>query len=92
MKKINYLNPIKPLLNSVSCLPLLRIYQKYNTKNGVWFKDLGKKLKKDLKARTLIKKSDLHFDNNLKNKESVEKSTLGGIDALADLKSKMDKG
>jgi small subunit ribosomal protein S1 len=30
--------------------------------------------------------------NNLKNKESVEKSTLGDIDALADLKSKMDKG
>ena len=29
--------------------------------------------------------------NNLKNKESVEKSTLGDIDALADLKSKMDK-
>ena len=30
--------------------------------------------------------------NNLRNKESVEKSTLGDIDALADLKSKMDKG
>ena len=30
--------------------------------------------------------------NNLKNKESVEKSTLGDIDALADLKNKMDKG
>tara|TARA_A100001015_G_C14970163_1_gene704754 strand:- start:317 stop:1543 length:1227 start_codon:yes stop_codon:yes gene_type:complete len=42
LKKIKYLNPIKPLLNSVSCLPLLRIYQKYNTKNGLWFKDLGK--------------------------------------------------
>ena len=30
--------------------------------------------------------------NNLKNKESVEKSTLGDIDALADLKNKMDEG
>ncbi len=30
--------------------------------------------------------------NNLKNKESVEKSTLGDIDALANLKNKMDKG
>ena len=30
--------------------------------------------------------------NNLRNKESVEKSTLGDIDALADLKNKMDKG
>ena len=30
--------------------------------------------------------------NKLKNKESVEKSTLGDIDALADLKNKMDKG
>ena len=29
--------------------------------------------------------------NNLKNKESVEKSTLGDIDALADLKNKMDE-
>ena len=31
-----------------------------------------------------------NIKNNLKNKESVEKSTLGDIDAL-DLKSKMDK-
>ena len=30
--------------------------------------------------------------NNLRNKESVEKSTLGDIDALADLKNKMDEG
>ena len=30
--------------------------------------------------------------NNLKNKESVEKSTLGDIDDLADLKNKMDEG
>ena len=30
--------------------------------------------------------------NNLKNKESVEKSTLGDIEALADLKNKMDEG
>ncbi len=29
--------------------------------------------------------------NNLRNKESVEKSTLGDIDALADLKNKMDE-
>ena len=33
------------------------------------FELLGKKLKKDIKARTLIKKSDLYYDNNLKNKE-----------------------
>lgn len=44
LKKIKYLSPIKEQLNSVSCLPLLRIYQKYplNSKNEVWFQNLSK--------------------------------------------------
>lgn len=44
LKKIRYLKKYNYLLNSVSCLPLFRIYQKYplNSKGNVWFKDLGK--------------------------------------------------
>ena len=44
LKKIHYLKKYNNLLNSVICLPLLRIYQKYplNSKGEVWFKDLGK--------------------------------------------------
>ena len=44
LKKIKYLKKYNPLLNSVLCLPLLRIYQKYplNSKGEVWFKDIGK--------------------------------------------------
>ena len=53
LKKINYLSKIKPLLNSVSCLPLLRIYQKYDTKNKLWFQDLGK-IVTDNKIRYII--------------------------------------
>ena len=50
LKKINYLNPIKTLLNSVECLPLFRIYQKYSK---IWFKDIGK-IVTDKKIRYII--------------------------------------